>query len=124
MRLGFSTVRAVFALFAAMIVAAASLAAPASELSEEMHHAAIHSADGGAQGVSLTSNDEAPTSGNHQHPDTLGHSHCGAGCHVQLQDGRFVLSVAYGAMGAQFVPLTENLRPAAHLDGLFRPPRA
>lgn len=119
----FKPLRAVVALFAAMIMAAASLAAPVSELSEEMHHAAVHADDGADQNM-LASSDVAPSSPSHQHPNTPGHSHCNANCHVQGAGGRLTMTVAYAAAGVDFSPLTESLRPAAHLDGLFRPPRA
>lgn len=125
MRFGLHTFRAGFALVAALVLATASLAAPASELSAEMQHAALYAASG-ADHVSLAaqSSDSDIGSVAHRFPDTPGHTHCGVGCHVQIPDARFAMTVSYVAMDARFVPLTESLRPAPHLEGLFRPPRA
>lgn len=115
--------RATFALVAALFLAAASLVAPVSELTEELHHAAAH-ADSDASPAMQVAN--APDAGvpQHQHPDTPGHTHCGAACHIQLSDARLAFAVVYSALRALFVAYDESYSPASHLDGLFRPPRA
>jgi hypothetical protein len=115
--------RATFALVAALFLAAASLVAPVSELTEELHHAAAH-ADSDASPAMQVAN--APEGGvpQHQHPDTPGHTHCGAACHIQLSDARLAFAVVYSALRALFVAYDESYSPASHLDGLFRPPRA
>ena len=115
--------RAAFALVAALFVATASLVAPVSELTEEMHHAAAQ-ADSEAAPAMRVAN--APESGvpQHQHPDTPGHTHCGAACHIQLSDARLAFAVVYSASRALFIAFDERHTPAGHLDGLFRPPRA
>ena len=115
--------RAALALVAAIFVATASLAAPVSELTEEMHHAAAHADDDASSAMQVAN---APDSGapQHQHPDTPGHSHCGAACHIQLSDARSAFTVVYSASRALFVAFDDRYTPASHLDGLFRPPRA
>jgi hypothetical protein len=115
-------IRAVFALVAALFLAVGSLVAPVSELTEEMHHAAAHA---GSDASSSTQAVIAPDAGvpQHQHPDTPGHTHCGAACHVQLSDARLAFAVVYSASRALFVIFDERYSPASHLDGLFRPPR-
>ncbi len=115
--------RAVLALFAALFVATASLIAPVSELTEEMHHAAAHADDDASSAMQVAN---APANGapQHQHPDTPGHTHCGAACHIQLSDGRLAFAVVYSASRALFVAFDDRYSPASHLDGLFRPPRA
>lgn len=115
--------RAAFALVAALFVATASLIAPVSELTEEMHHAAVH-ADGDVSATAQIA--AAPERGvpQHQHPDTPGHTHCAAACHIQLSDARLAFAVVYSASRAPFVAIDERYTPASHLDGLFRPPRA
>ena len=123
MRLGAKIVRAAFGLFAAMLLAASSLVAPVSELTEEMHHASLHAATAGDHVAHDDANGE-PRGAKHSHPDTPGHTHCGAVCHIQISDARFAFAVTYVAAEALFVPLIEDVLPAAHLDGLFRPPRA
>ncbi|MFN3960653.1 MAG: hypothetical protein ACK4NP_12160 [Parvularculaceae bacterium] len=97
--------------------------APVSELTEEMHHAAAHADDDATLATQVAI---APDSGvpQHQHPNTPGHTHCGAACHIQLSDGRLAFAIAYSASRALFVAFDENFTPASHLDGLFRPPRA
>ena len=123
MSLGKTYLRAALAFVAALFVATASLVAPVSELTEEMHHAAAH-ADGDASPAMQVA--AAPDSGApaHQHPDTPGHTHCGAACHIQISDARFAFAVAYSASRALFVAFDDRYAPASHLDGLFRPPRA
>lgn len=115
--------RAALAFVAALFVATASLIAPVSELIEEMHHAAAHADDDASSAMQVAN---APDSGapQHQHPDTPGHSHCGAACHIQLSDARLALAVVYSASRALFVAFDDRYTPASHLDGLFRPPRA
>lgn len=125
MRLGFAALRMVFALFAAVMVAGASLAAPASELSEELHHAALHASDNSAHGVSANiASDPGSQPTSHQHPDTPGHTHCGASCHVQLSDSRLTIAIAFAVANAPFAASFDIPHPSSHLDGLFRPPRA
>ncbi len=123
MLLGSICLRAALALVAAIFVATASLAAPVSELTEEMHHAAAH-ADVDASSpmqVAIAPDSGAPQ---HQHPDTPGHSHCGAACHLQLSDARSAFAVVYSASRAHFVAFDDRYTPTNHLDGLLRPPRA
>lgn len=123
MNFGMTFMRAAFALVAALFVATASLVAPVSELTEEMHHAAAHADSEAAPAMQVAN---APESGvpQHQHPDTPGHTHCGAACHIQLSDARLAFAVVYSASRALFVAFDESYTPASHLDGLFRPPRA
>jgi uncharacterized protein involved in copper resistance len=125
MTIGLKHLRSILALLAAVVLAAAGFAAPSSELSEDLHHAALHDASGPdhlAQ-VSAAIPDADAGRAQHDHPDVPGHSHCAAGCHVQMADSRVAVTVAYSVMSALFVPLTESVSPAGHLDGLFRPPR-
>lgn len=123
MSFGMIFMRAALAFVAALFVATASLIAPVSELIEEMHHAAAHADDDASSAMQVAN---APDSGapQHQHPDTPGHSHCGAACHIQLSDARLALAVVYSASRALFVAFDDRYTPASHLDGLFRPPRA
>ncbi|MEK7266949.1 MAG: hypothetical protein AAB227_12715 [Pseudomonadota bacterium] len=123
MSFGIIFMRAALAFVAALFVATASVVAPVSELTEEMHHAAAHADDDASSAMQVAN---APDSGapQHQHPDTPGHSHCGAACHIQLSDARSALAVVYSASRALFVAFDDHYKPASHLDGLFRPPRA
>ena len=123
MNFGMTVIRAAFALVAIFFVATASLIAPVSELIEEMHHAAAHADDDASSAMRVAN---APESGvpQHQHPDTPGHTHCGAACHIQLSDARLAFAVVYSASRALFIAFDERYSPASHLDGLFRPPRA
>ena len=117
----FGHIRAILALFAAILLAASGFCAPAAELSEELEHLALHAeriTDQSPEGAG-----GAPAPGP-QHPDTPGHAHCGPTCHVQSPDARLEIAVADPMSGASFAELTESLRPPAHLEGLFRPPRA
>jgi hypothetical protein len=123
MSFGTNFLRAALALVAALFVATASLVAPVSELTEEMHHAAAQADSDTASAMQVA---KAPESGvpQHQHPDTPGHTHCGAACHIQLSDARLAFAVVYSASRALFVAFDESNTPASHLNGLFRPPRA
>lgn len=113
--------RAALAFVAALFVATASVGAPVAELAEDGHHAAAHSGgEGPAHDVSATES-SAP---GHQHPDTPGHTHCGAACHVQAADARVAVNVVYTESRTSFVAFGGQYSPAGHLDNLFRPPRA
>ena len=115
--------RAALAFVAALFVATASVVAPVSELTEELHHAAAHASSDASPEMQAAN---APDAGvpQHQHPDTPGHTHCGAACHIQLPEARLAFAVVYSASRALFVIFDERYSPASHLDGLFRPPRA
>ena len=115
--------RAAIALVAALCVATASLVAPVSELTEEIHHAAAH-ADSGLSVSAQIGGAPENSVPQHQHPDTPGHTHCGAACHIQISDARLAFTIVYSASHALFVAFDESFSPANHLDGLFRPPRA
>lgn len=123
MQVKFNIVRAVFALVAALFVATAGVVAPVSELTEEMHHAAAH-ADDDALMPTQVANAADSGAPQHQHPDTPGHTHCGAACHIQISEARLAFAVVYSASRALFVAFDDRYTPAGHLDGLFRPPRA
>lgn len=125
MTLGWKQFRPIWTLIAAVVLTAACLAAPSSELAEDLHHAALHAASGSdhADQASAAIPDVDDGRVQHDHPDAPGHCHCATGCHVQMADSRVALTVAYGVIRALFAPLTESLSPAGHLDGLFRPPR-
>lgn len=122
MRTGFDALRFASALLAAMLLAAVSLVAPVAELSEEMHHASLHAATAGDH-VAHADADGEPGGPKHSHPDTPGHTHCGAVCHVQISDARLGMTIVYSVSRALFVAFDDSFSPAAHLDGLFRPPR-
>lgn len=125
MKPGFGILRMVFVLFAAVMVAGASLVAPASELSEELRHAALHASDNGYHGGSTAvASDQGSQPAGHQHPGTPGHTHCGASCHVQLSDSRLAVAIAFAVANPPFAATADIPYPASHLDGLFRPPRA
>jgi hypothetical protein len=119
-----SHIRVVLGLFAAVILAASGLTAPAAELSEEIEHITFH-----AEHVpEHSSADERTDAGRveapgPQHPETPGHAHCGPSCHLQVPDGHLDLAAVDLPSSASFSELTRSLRPSAHLDGLFRPPR-
>ncbi|MFN0023711.1 MAG: DUF2946 family protein [Parvularculaceae bacterium] len=124
MTVGLKHLRLILALIAAVVLAAASLALPTTELAEELHHASIHEASGpehASHAFAAVAGDPVDPD-RHQHPDTLGHSHC-AGCHLQFSEARPTFSLAHAFAELAFAAFSETIVPSGFLDGLFRPPR-
>jgi hypothetical protein len=124
MTVGLKHLRLILALIGAVVLAAASLALPTTELAEDLHHASIHAASGpghASHALAEVAGDPADPD-RHQHPDTPGHSHC-AGCHLQFSEARPVFSLAHPFVGLAFAALSQTIVPSGFLDGLFRPPR-
>jgi hypothetical protein len=116
-------VRAFFAEIAALLVAGASIKAPVSELAEDLHHADVQALDCDGHGARDAAGGPGDQPSTHQHPDTPGHTDCGASCHVQLPDQGLAVAVAFAANNTFFAVSLDAPHAASHLDGLFRPPR-
>ena len=125
MTVGLKHLRLILALIGAVVLAAASLALPTTELAEELHHASIHQASSpehhASHAFAEVAGDPADPD-RHQHPDTPGHNHC-AGCHLQFSEARPTFSLAHAVAELAVAAFSETVVPSGFLAGLFRPPR-